>query len=147
MEIDRSAPAVAHSELEIDAPPDVVWGVLTDIAAWPSWNAEVKRAALEGPLAAGTSFRWKAGPGTIVSTVQRVEPPRVIAWTGRTLGIEAVHVHRLEPHGSSTLAMSEESWDGLPVRLLRRRMTRTLQAALDAGLRSLKAEAERQAGS
>ena len=93
MEINTDAPAVARGEIEVAAPPEVVWAVLTDIAAWPSWNPDVKSAALDGPLAAGTQFRWKAGPGTITSTLQSVEAPRRIEWTGTTFGIKAVHVH------------------------------------------------------
>lgn len=147
MEIDTSAPATAHAVTTVAAPPETVWQVLTDISGWPSWNPEIKSVTLEGPLAAGTRFRWKAGPGTITSTLQLVEPPRSIGWTGTTLGIEAVHVHRLEGNGGATVVTSEESWDGLLVRLLRGRMRKTLQRSLDGGLGALKAEAERRAGS
>jgi Uncharacterized conserved protein len=90
VEIDTSAPAVARGEIEIAAPPEIVWRVLTDIANWPSWNPDIKSVSLEGPLAAGTRFRWKAGPGTITSTLQTVDPPRRIDWTGKTFGIKAV---------------------------------------------------------
>jgi uncharacterized protein YndB with AHSA1/START domain len=145
MEIDASAPAVAHGEVEVAAPPELVWAVLTDIDGWPSWNPEVKSASLEGPVAKGMRFRWKSGPGTITSTLQTVEPPHLIAWTGKTLGINAAHVYRLEPRGDSTIVRSEESWDGLLVRLLRRPMTKTLQKAIESGLEHLKTEAERRA--
>jgi uncharacterized protein YndB with AHSA1/START domain len=145
MEINTDAPAVARGEIEVAAPPEVVWAVLTDIAAWPSWNPDVKSAALDGPLAAGTQFRWKAGPGTITSTLQSVEAPRRIEWTGTTFGIKAVHVHQFEQQREATIVRSAESWEGLPVRLLRGSMAKTLQKAVDSGLRHLKAEAERRA--
>jgi hypothetical protein len=93
----------------------------------------------------GSRFRWKAGPGTITSTLQRIERPRLIAWTGTTFGIKAIHVHRLELQGGGTVVSSEESWEGLPVRILRRRMQRTLEEGVAAGLDHLKAEAERRA--
>jgi uncharacterized protein YndB with AHSA1/START domain len=147
MDINASAPAVARGEIEVAAAPEMVWRVLTDIANWPSWNPDVKSATLEGPLAAGTQFRWKAGPGTITSTLQNVEPPRRIDWTGSTFGIKAIHVHQLEPRDGTTLVRSAESWDGLAARLLRGSMTNRLQEALDSGLRHLKIEAERQATS
>ncbi len=127
MEVDRAAPAVARGETEIAASPDVVWAVLADIPGWPSWNTSVKSATLEGEFVAGSKFRWKAGPGTITSTLQQVEPPRVIGWTGTTFGIKAIHVYRLEQRGESTVVTSEESWDGLPVRLLRGQMSKALQ--------------------
>lgn len=145
MEIKVDAPAIARGEIEIAASPEIVWGVLTDIAEWPRWNSDVKSASLEGPLAPGTRFRWKAGPGTITSTLQQVEPPHLIGWTGTTMGIDAIHVHRLEPRGDTTLVRSEESWEGLLVRLLRGPLTRSLQKAIDSGLGHLKAEAEDRA--
>jgi uncharacterized protein YndB with AHSA1/START domain len=147
VDVDPNAPAVARSELEIGASPQIVWDVLADIDRWPSWNPDVKVASLEGALAEGTRFRWKSGPGTITSTLRRVEPPHLIAWTGETFGIKAIHVYRLERRGDATLVSSEESWDGLLVRLLRGRMSKTLQKALDSGLRHLQTEAEQRAAS
>jgi hypothetical protein len=145
MEISEHAPAVARAEIEVAAPREIVWAVLTDIDSWPSWNPEVKSASLAGPLAKGTRFRWKAGPGTITSTLQTVEPPQLIGWTGTTIGIKAIHVYRIEPHGDATIVKSEESWDGLVVRLLRGPLRKTLQRTTESGLRHLKTEAERRA--
>jgi hypothetical protein len=146
VEIDSTAPAVARGEIDIAAGPEVVWSVLADIDGWPRWNASIASAKLEGELAPGSTFRWKAGPGTITSTLGHVDPPRELGWAGKTFGIKAVHVYRLEQRGDSTHVTSEESWDGLPVRLLRGRMQKTLQKALDEGLPRLKAVAERRAG-
>jgi hypothetical protein len=147
VDVDRSAPAIGRSEIEIMASPESVWDVLTDIAAWPTWNPDVKAASLDGQLVEGARFRWKSGPGTITSTLRTVQPPELIAWTGTTFGIEAIHVHRLEPRGDATIVSSEESWNGLLVRLFRASMRRTLQKALDSGLQHLKTEAERRAAS
>jgi uncharacterized protein YndB with AHSA1/START domain len=144
MEVDQSAPAVASSEIEIAAPPEIVWDVIADFDSWPEWNPEVKSMSIGGPVAEGTRFRWSAGPGTITSTLQRVERPNLIVWTGKTLGIDAVHVWRFEPRDSGTLVRTEESWAGLLPRLLRGRMQKALQESLDNGLPRLKAEAERR---
>jgi uncharacterized protein YndB with AHSA1/START domain len=145
VKVNESAPAVASAQVEVDAGPETVWEVLTSIDDWPSWNPNVRSASLEEGLTEGSRFRWRAGPGTITSTLQRIERPRLIGWTGRTFGIKAVHVHRLEPRGEGTVVSSEESWEGLPVRIFRRRMQRSLDEALGPGLDHLKAEAERRA--
>lgn len=147
MEIDRHAPAVAGSEIAVAASPDVVWGILTDVASWPSWSPAVKSASIEGPVAPGTRFRWKVGLGTILSTLETVEPPHRLVWTGKTAGIRAIHVHTLEQKEGTTVVRSEESWDGLLVRLLRRPLAKSLEKSLDSGLRALKVEAERRASS
>ena len=142
--INANAPVVGASEIEIDATPEAVWEVLTDFEAWPSWNPDVKSMTVEGPVAARSVFRWKAGPGTIESTIQRVEQPRVIAWTGTTLGIKAIHFWHLEPHNGSTFVRTEESYEGLVTRLFRRPLQKTLDRALADGLRYLKTEVERR---
>jgi uncharacterized protein YndB with AHSA1/START domain len=142
--INESAPVVSRSEIEIAAPPDAVWDVLTDFERWPSWLRDVKSMSIEGPVAAGTVFRWKAGPGTITSTIQRVERPRLIAWTGRTLGIDAIHFWHFEERDGGTFVRTAESYEGLVARLLRRSLQKTLDRALPDGLQDLKAEVERR---
>ena len=83
-------------------------------------------------------------PGRISSRIERVEPPLLIAWTGNTLGIKAIHVWRLKAQNGSTLVRTEESYDGLVARILRRALQKTLDGVLERGLRYLKAEVERQ---
>jgi uncharacterized protein YndB with AHSA1/START domain len=141
--VNERAPAVSASEIEIAAAPEVVWDVLTAIDRWPRWNPDIKSVSMKGGVAAGSQFRWKAGPGTITSTIQRVEPPRLIAWTGKTLGINAIHLYRLEPRDGKTFVRTEESYEGLVARLFRGPLQKTLDRALEDGLRYLKAEAER----
>ena len=143
--IDERAPARGAGEIDVAAAPELVWAVLTDFARWPSWNPDVKSISVDGPAAPGTTFRWRAGPGTITSTIQRVERPRLIAWTGRTLGIRAIHIWYLEPRDGGTAVRTEESFDGLLPRLLRGPTRKALQSGLDKGLGHLKAEAERRA--
>jgi uncharacterized protein YndB with AHSA1/START domain len=144
--VDRSAPVVAMAETTIDASPDVVWEVLTAFEEWPSWNPEVKEVSLQGAVTPGTRFRWKTGPGTITSSLQHVDPPRAIAWTGRTFGIGALHVWRFEPANGGTRVQTEETFDGLVARLFRGRLQKQLDDALEGGLRHLKEEAERRVG-
>lgn len=144
MAVNKQAPVVGASETEIAAAPEVVWDVLTAIDRWPSWNPQVKSMDLQGAVAEGSQFRWKAGPGTITSTIRRVDPPRLIAWTGKTLGIDAIHEYRLEPRDGKTLVQTEESYEGLVARLFRGPLQKTLNSALEEGLGYLKAEAERR---
>jgi len=142
--INLSAPVVASSETEIVAAREVVWHVLTRIEQWPTWNPDVKSVSMDGGLHEGAQFRWKAGPGTITSTLEHVDAPRRIAWSGTTLGIEAMHVYALEADDPVTRVRTEESYDGLVARLFRGRLQKSLDSSLESGLRHLKAEAERR---
>ena len=133
---------MASAEIEIEAEPRAVWDVLTDLENWPSWNPDVSSVSLAGELAEGTEFRWRAGPGTITSVLRYVEPPHVIAWTGRTLALDAVHVWRLEDGHGSTRVRTEESWSGLPARLFQRSLRRMLERSLEDCLQHLKLAVE-----
>jgi hypothetical protein len=141
-----AAPVRSKREIEIAAAPEVVWEVLTRFEQWPQWNADVKSMSYEGPLAPGSEFRWKAGPGTIVSTLERVEPPRAVSWRGRTMTIKAMHHWRLEANDGGTRVETEESFSGLLARLFRGQLQKTLDKSLDEGLERLKREVERRAG-
>jgi uncharacterized membrane protein len=138
-------PIASASEIQIDAPAEEVWRTITDFRRWPEWNPEVKSMSVEpGDVAEGLVFRWKAGPGQITSTVAYAVAPKRIAWTGKTIGIDALHVWRIEARGDRTFVHTEEAFRGLLARLLRRPMRRTLDGALDRGLVALKREAERR---
>jgi hypothetical protein len=62
-----------------------------------------------------------------------------------TLGIRAIHFWWLEPRDGGTFVRTEESYEGLVARLLRRSLQRALDGARENGLRSLKREVERRA--
>lgn len=145
MDIDRTAPVIARTQALIAADPQTVWNTLTDFESWPEWKEDVRSLTLSGPIAPGSTFEWKAGPGTIRSRFAEVDAPRTIAWTGSTFGTSAIDVFRLEAEDGGTLVTEEESWDGLLARVFRSRMHRSLQSGIGRGIQSLKAEAERRA--
>jgi uncharacterized protein YndB with AHSA1/START domain len=141
-DINREAPAVAERQVVVDAPPERVWFVLTEIDAWPQWQGSVSRAELEGPLEPGSTFRWKAGGLSIVSTLRVVEPPHSVAWEGRARGLYARHRWTLERTDGRTTVNTAESFEGPLVRLLRPLMRRALERGLEGGLAELKEAAQ-----
>ena len=42
--VDRSAPVIAHHEVDLQAPLDTVWRLHTDINAWPTWQTDISAA-------------------------------------------------------------------------------------------------------
>jgi uncharacterized protein YndB with AHSA1/START domain len=145
VDIDRDAPAIAEGEVVIAAPPETVWSVMADLSSWPIWNAGVKSMSFDGRLEPHSEFRWKSGGARLVSTLQVVDPPKEISWTGQTMGIHAVHVFHFEPVEDGTLARSAESFRGLIPTVLTKYSRRVLQRGIDDILASLKIEAERRA--
>ena len=122
---------IVEKSMELDAPPDAVWDVLVDVDSWPEWNPDVKSASLDGPFAQGSRFKWKSGPSTITSTIERADRPEIAGWTGTTLGARATHVWLLEPTERGTRVTTQESMSGLVPRLFSGSMRRTLEKSLD----------------
>jgi hypothetical protein len=146
VDVDRDAPAYAESTLEVAAPRETVWDVLTGFAEWPTWNDGVARVQIDAPPAPGVKFRWKSGPGTIKSVLDEVDAPRAVSWTGKTVGIRAAHAWQLEePAPGRTLVSTQESWSGLVVRFLRRSIQPTLQKSIEEMVVALQLESERRA--
>jgi hypothetical protein len=118
---------------------------LTGFAQWPQWNPDVKSMSFDEQVAPGAMFRWKAGPGTIVSTLEQVEPPRHVTWRGRTMSIKALHEWHLEPRGEGTSVVTEETFSGTLARVFKGMLQKQLDKSLEDGLEHLKREAERRA--
>ena len=60
MDIDESAPIKASGSIDIAAPADDVWAVMTEFHRWQCWNPEIREAKLEGALEPGATFRWRS---------------------------------------------------------------------------------------
>ncbi|AXV37819.1 MAG: polyketide cyclase [Methanobacterium sp. BRmetb2] len=142
IKINEDAPVIARSKIEINAEPERVWNLLSDINNWSKWNPDIETTSLKGNLEKGTGFRWKTSSGTITSTLQLVDPPEILAWTGKIMSIKAIHIYQLESENSETLVKTEESWEGLLARILRGTLQKQLQKSIDAGLQYLKTAAE-----
>jgi len=142
MDVNHKAPAVGKAEAVIRAPIETVWGVLSGLERWPEWNRNIAWIRVEGPVRPGTRFVWKAGGSRISSRLEEVVPPNRIAWSGRMLGVRAVHVWDLAAEDGGTRVRTEESFEGPVAWLLRGLMRKVLARALEQGLNALKAEAE-----
>jgi uncharacterized protein YndB with AHSA1/START domain len=132
VEVNKSAPAVATHELLINAPVQIIWDLVTEIDRWSSWNPAVKEAKLNGAFEVGTTFNWKSGGISIVSTLQEIEPTSKLVWTGKAIGTRAVHVWSFQSTPAGVLVCTSESFEGWLVSLMRRAMQKTLDESLVA---------------
>jgi uncharacterized protein YndB with AHSA1/START domain len=100
-------------QIQIAAPPAVVWALLIDAPCWPKWQKEIEGVTATGPIRGGTTFTWKTGGTSIRSQVQLFEPERRLSWTGTSFTAKAIHVWELKPEpGNQTLLTVKESMDG-----------------------------------
>lgn len=116
---------MAKTEIEIAAPPEAVWEVLSDPQAYREWvlGAKEIRGADEGFPATGTELHHTIGTGPLTirdsTVVVRSEPPRVLQLHARLgpLGSADVTLRLEEVDGRTRVVMRERGARG-PMQLL-----------------------------
>jgi hypothetical protein len=137
-----------RSEIEIDAPPEDVWQVLTDFDAYPEWNPFIR--SIQGNPKVGSRLSVRIEPPgargmTFRPTVRAAEPARELRWLGRLLipGLaDGEHRLTLEPlNGGRSQFIQSERFSGLLVGLLRSTLAAT-QRGFEQMNQALKRRAE-----
>ena len=100
------------SSIDIQAPPDTVWAVWSDLERWPEWTASVSRVERiePGPLAIGLRARVhqpKFPPATW--RVIALEEGQGFTWVSESPGARVTASHWIEPHAGG-LATSYAEW-------------------------------------
>ena len=141
-EIDLNAPFVSHASIFIDASPETVWKIQSDINHWKDWNPRITKAVLNGSLEEGAKFKWTSGGFTVVSTLKYIEKNRLIAWSGEAIGSKARHVWVFEPEKGGTRVTTEESMSGWLVSIIKPIIPKFLEQSLEVWLKHLKTKVE-----
>lgn len=99
-----------HS-IDIDASPTVVWAVLSDVPAWPTWTASM------------SSAKWVGESGLVVGHAARIEQPKLrpatwtitsvdlgksFTWKTKSPGFAITATHTISPRdaGGVTVTLS-----------------------------------------
>lgn len=108
--VDPDAPVHATGEVVIEAPPERVWSVLSDVRGWPSIRADIHDVEATGPAAPDASFTWATAGIRLTSRFGLVERPHRLTWVTHAPGIALVHCYELTSHGPGhTRLWAEES--------------------------------------
>jgi uncharacterized protein YndB with AHSA1/START domain len=109
-------PIEVRNEIVIRASAERVWELLSDVARWPSWWRLCRWVRVESTdsAARATSFRWKAHPVELRSTVISADRPRSFAITADGMGVRAVRRFTIAPapDGLSVVVVSHETQEG-----------------------------------
>jgi hypothetical protein len=141
-DVDIDAPVRAHHETDIDAPLDTVWQLHTDVNAWPSWQAEITAAHIDGAFQPGASFEWTSYGFTVVSTIYAVAERARVLRGGTAGGITGVHEWVFSETPTGVHVATNESFAGEPVQADVTAMRSALDSSLISWLAHLKAAAE-----
>lgn len=93
------------TQIDIDAPPERVWAVMSDVERWPEWTASISSIRrLDGrPFGQGSRvlIRQPRLPPNY-STVTEFEPRRSFTWVSKSPGVVATGRHVIEPLGDGS---------------------------------------------
>ena len=139
--IDELAPVKATVQVTIQASPAKIWGLLTNIKDWATWQPDISEVAIQAAPAVTVPFTWSTAGMTIHSTIRLFDPDRTLGWTGRAFHIHAIHIWTLSPlPDGRVLVETRESMDGWLVE--RFYSSRELQESDKKWLEHLKKAAE-----
>ena len=136
------------TSMTIAAPPERVWEVLTDFAAYPEWNPFM--TSVTGSLGVGKRLSVRIHPPGgkpmgFKPTILVVKPFQELRWLGRLIvpGLfDGEHYFRLAPTVDGTMLDHGENFSGLIVKLAASSMLKQTEQGFIAMNRALKHRAE-----
>ncbi|OBI48300.1 polyketide cyclase [Mycobacterium kyorinense] len=137
---------ITEDSVEIDASPQLVWQVFSDVERWPEWTASVTSlSAVDGPgLAVGKRFAIKQPRmAKLVWQVTEVEPGSSWTWVQRAPGASTTARHEVIPQpGGRTLVRQQLDQRGPLGTLVARLMRSMTKRYLKLEAQGLKARSE-----
>ncbi len=114
---DPRAPELEAS-IEIDAPPEKIWALVSDIERMSSWSPQVVRSTVNGDtVGLGTTFTNENQQDDLVwptnARVERFEPPREFAFKIKENRLIWSFVLEPLPGGGTRVTERRESPDGI----------------------------------
>lgn len=138
-----------HTELDISAPAERVWRLLTDFPSYPEWNPFIRRISGEPTTGARLEVRIEPPGGqgmTFKPTVLDAEPNRELRWLGRLLApglFDGEHSLAIEPLEENRVRfVQRETFRGLLVPLFSRGLDKNTRRGFEEMNRALKERAE-----
>jgi uncharacterized protein YndB with AHSA1/START domain len=141
--INNNAPVKCSKTITINSNNEKVWEILTDINNWANWQTDIKNSKLNGKLKPMTTFKWKSGGANILSTLQTVEQNKKLGWTGKSLGILAIHTWTFSEQNGKIILTVDESMEGFLAGLLKKTLNKKLEIGMQKWLDLLKQECEK----
>jgi hypothetical protein len=137
---------ITVSSVEIEASPDLVWKVFSDVEHWPEWTESITSlVGVDGrDLAVGKRFEIKQPRlPRLVWEVTEMTPGASWTWVQRSPGGTTVARHNIGPvAGGRTLVRQEIDQRGMAGALVGRLMRKTTRRYLELEGQGLKSRAE-----
>ena len=128
--------------VEIAAPSERVWQVMSDVEHWPGWTPTMTSVRLldPGPLRVGSRAQVTQPrlPGSEY-VVTALTPGRSFTWVATSPGVRTTARHDVAPLGDGTrvrLSVTQQGWLGAVLGRVYRGLTDRYLEQEDAGLRT-----------
>jgi hypothetical protein len=120
--LDLRTTRTIRSAIEIRAPLEIVWGVLTDFDAYPEWNPHVRRVIGKVDSGARITIHTRPSGGRLIvmrPTIVSWTPPHEMRWRGTFLArrlFSGEHGFRLEQIAANRIRfVQDETFSGVLV--------------------------------
>lgn len=141
--INENASVKSKNQIEIQAPIETVWQILADIKSWTKWQKAVTETIVDGKIAEGTEFKWKAGGLSFKSKIHTSKPYTAFGWTGTTIGAAAIHNWTfMKKDSNTTIVIVEESLQGVLPKMFKKYFQNNLDKGVLTNLMELKNASE-----
>jgi hypothetical protein len=137
-----------RTEIEIQASPERVWQILTDLDGYPGWNPFLYQAVGQAKLGGKVDLTVRSGSKemTLHCTVVRAEPNKELCWNYHVILpvlFRGEHTFRIEPIGDNQIRfIDREIFNGLLVSSQARDIDTNSKQGFEAMDKALKARAE-----
>jgi uncharacterized protein YndB with AHSA1/START domain len=135
-----------HNEIEIEAPPEIVWQFLMAAEDWPSWYEGAKNVVVQKPsggrLQADAVFTWQTMGLRFESRVREFMPAARLSWESRKHSIRGYHAWLILPTAKGCRVITEESQNGWLTFFEKIFQPKKLRRLHDTWLRELKVKSE-----
>ena len=137
-----------RTEIDIQASPERVWQILTDLAKYPEWNPSINHAIGKAEVSetVDIDFQPDSKGLKLHCTVVKAEPNRELCWKYHVIlpGLfRGEHSFIIEPTGANQVHfIDREVFDGLLVPLQAKAIDTDSRRGFEEMDRALKARAE-----
>jgi hypothetical protein len=117
MDVNMDAPLVVRRQIEVFAPPEMVWDWLSRVDLWQDWHPEVSSSKWLGQPGLNGPFKWRLRKVIgITAKVDSWDELRELGWTGRIWSTKITQVFRIEGDFRRTVIVSEAAMEGAACR-------------------------------
>lgn len=141
-DIDRGAPVIASTDLQINASPARVWNVIANISTWSEVYPELHDVAFDGPLEPGAPIAFRAGPARLSGRIEAVSEGALLAFSGKGKGAAATYRFRVDPTATGARLRIDQSMSGMAVRAVKAMLQRVADASVRDWAAGIAKEAE-----